>query len=498
MKEEEQEKFLQSLVENILVGIYLLREDGTLVYVNERFAEIFGYSSPNQLVGKEMYSVVHPRDYVKVKENIRRCFDGKASLIYYEFTALKKDGTEIEVGTQGSLMKYGGRPAMGGVLVDLTGYKRKRERTRHLDAVLRAIRRIDQLIAKEKDESRLLQRICDLLLEVGSYKVVWIGLIDEKDGKIVPVAQSGFEKGYLESLEDFSILRWPDEEAIRTDRPYIMENILEEPKFSPWRKEAIKGGYLSSIAVPLISEGKVYGAINVCSDQREFFDEEEITLLEEVSSDISYALRALRLERERNKLQKNLTRSFESMAQTVIKMLGQRDPYTATHSRRVAEFARLVAEEMGFSRNRVYGVWIGGILHDVGKIGIPETILVKPGRLSPQEMALIRTHPERGYEILKDMHFPWPVAEMALQHHERLNGTGYPKGIKGEDIILEARILAVCDVLEAMPSHRPYRPAKSQKKTLEEIEKGRGTKYDPKVVDVAIKLVEEGKIHLSQ
>ena len=134
----------------------------------------------------------------------------------------------------------------------------------------------------------------------------------------------------------------------------------------------------------------------------------------------------------------------------------------------------------------------------MGKIGIPETILVKPGRLSPQEMALIRTHPERGYEILKDMHFPWPVAEMALQHHERLNGTGYPKGIKGEDIILEARILAVCDVLEAMSSHRPYRPAKSQKETLEEIEKGRGTKYDPKVVDVAIKLVEEGKIHLSQ
>jgi len=140
---------------NILVGIYLLREDGTLVYVNERFAEIFGYSSPNQLVGKEIYSVVHPRDYVKVKENIRRCFDGKASLIYYEFTALKKDGTEIEVGTQGNLMEYGGRPAMGGVLVDLTGYKRKRERTRHLDAVLRAIRRIDQLIAKEKDESKL-------------------------------------------------------------------------------------------------------------------------------------------------------------------------------------------------------------------------------------------------------------------------------------------------------------------------------------------------------
>ncbi|RLE07041.1 PAS domain S-box protein, partial [Candidatus Aerophobetes bacterium] len=292
--------------------------------------------------------------------------------------------------------------------------------------------------------------------------------------------------------------RWPDEEAIKTGKPYIMENIPKRPKFSPWRKEAIKGKYLSSLAVPLTIEEKVYGAINVCSDRRQFFDEEEIALLVEVSSDIAFALRAIELEGERNKLQENIARSFESMARTIVRIFEERDPYTANHVRKVAKFARLIAEEMGLNKNQIQGIWIGGILHDVGKIGIPEAILVKSGRLSPQEMALIQTHPERGYDILKNMDFPWPVAKMALQHHERLNGTGYPMGIKGKDMMLEARILAVCDVLEAMPSHRPYRPARSQKETITEIEKGRGKKYDPKVVDVAIKLIREGKIRLGE
>jgi len=124
---EEQEKFLQSLVENILVGMYLLREDGELVYANKRFAEIFGYSSPNQLIGKEIYSLVHPGDYAKVRESIQRCFEDKGSLTYCEFTALKRDGTEVEVGAQGNLMEYGGRPTMGGVLVDLRSRSAYRE-----------------------------------------------------------------------------------------------------------------------------------------------------------------------------------------------------------------------------------------------------------------------------------------------------------------------------------------------------------------------------------
>ncbi len=496
MVKKEQGRF-EALVENALVGIYIIDEDERLVYVNERFAQIFGYTS-DELIGKSAYLIVHPKDYAKVRENIRKRLKGIIKSVHYEFTGIKKDGTEVEVEAQGSRAEYEGKPTIEGTIIDITQRRQTEERTRHVHTVLQAIRGVNQFIAKEKDKSKLLQGICNTLLKARPYKVVWVGLVDEETKHIVPVAQAGFEKGYLESLEDLPTFRWPDEEAIKTGKPYIMENIPTRPKFSPWRKEAIKGKYLSSLAVPLTIEEKVYGVINVCSDRRQFFDEEEIALLVEVSSDIAFALRAIELEEERNKLQENIARSFESMARTIVRIFEERDPYTANHVRKVAKFARLIAEEMGLNKNQIQGIWIGGILHDVGKIGIPEAILVKSGRLSPQEMALIQTHPERGYDILKNMDFPWPVAKMALQHHERLNGTGYPMGIKGKDMMLEARILAVCDVLEAMPSHRPYRPARSQKETITEIEKGRGKKYDPKVVDVAIKLIREGKIRLGE
>jgi len=496
MSKKEQEKF-QILVENALVGIYTIGNDERFAYVNKRFSDIFGYN-PNELIGKSAYSIVHPKNYKKVREIIRKHLKGIIRSFGYEFTGLKKYGAEIEVATQSTQVEYEGKTLIEGVLVDITKQKQIKEKAKHLHLLLEAIRRINQSITRQRNKSKLLQSICDILIKVRPYKVVWIGLVDEKTKHIIPVAQSGFKKGYLKSLENLSTFVWPDEEAVKTGKPYIMENILEDPKFSLWKKEAIRKEYLSSVAIPLAGEEKLYGAINVCSDRKEFFEKEEITFLLEVGSDVAYALELIELEKERDKLQKNLSRSFESIAGTIIKIFAERDPYTAKHSKRVAEFARLIAKEMRLNKNQIRGIWVGGILHDVGKIGIPETILVKPGKLFPQEIALIQTHPERGYDILKDMDFPWPVDKMALQHHERLDGTGYPKGIKDDDILLEARILAVCDVLEAMPSHRPYRPAKSQEETIEEIKRERGTKYDPKVVDTAIKLIKEGKIHLGE
>ena len=496
MLKEEQGKF-KALVENALVGICVIGDDEKFAYVNKRFADIFGYT-PDELIGKSAYFIVHPKNYKKVKEIIRKHLKEIIKSLGYEFTGVKKNGVEIEVATQNTRVEYEGKTLIEGVLTDVTEPRQAREKAKHLYLILQTIRKVNQLIVREKNKLKLLQSICNILIKVRPYKVVWISLVDEKTKHIIPVAQSGFKKGYLKSLKDSSTFIWPDEKAIKTGKPYVMENILKDPKFKPWRKEAIRKEYLSSVAIPLISKEKVFGAINVCSDRKEFFEKEEVTFLLEIGSDIAYALGLLELERERNKLQENLSRSFESMARTIIKIFAERDPYTAKHSKRVAKFARLITREMGLSRTQIRGIWIGGILHDVGKIGIPETILVKPGKLFPQEIALIHTHPERGYNILKDMDFPWPVDKMALQHHERLDGTGYPKGIKDDDILLEARILAVCDVLEAMPSHRPYRPAKSQEETLREIKRGRGTKYDPKVVDAAIKLIKERKIRLGE
>ena len=186
-----------------------------------------------------------------------------------------------------------------------------------------------------------------------------------------------------------------------------------------------------------------------------------------------------------------LYRGFFEVAEVLAKVIEQRDPYTSGHCLGVARLAVAIGRKMGFSEREVAGLYISGVLHDIGKIGVPVEILVKPGRLSDMEMALVRKHSLTGYEMLKMIDFPWPVAETVLQHHERLDGSGYPRGLKGEEIIREARILAVADVVDAMLNHRPYRPARSVEEVKEELKRGRGKLYDSEVVDACLKVLEE-------
>jgi len=170
-----------------------------------------------------------------------------------------------------------------------------------------------------------------------------------------------------------------------------------------------------------------------------------------------------------------------------------RDPYTAGHQRRVTELALAIAQEMGLSGERLKGLQVASLLHDIGKgLIVPAEILSKPGRLTMWEMALIRIHPQAGYEVLKKVDFPWPVAEIVHQHHERLDGSGYPLGLKDRDILLEAKIIAVADVVEAMSSHRPYRPSLGTEKALEEIEAHKGVLYDPQVVEACLRVFARG------
>ncbi|MCX7923800.1 MAG: HD domain-containing protein [Clostridia bacterium] len=201
-----------------------------------------------------------------------------------------------------------------------------------------------------------------------------------------------------------------------------------------------------------------------------------------------------RLRQSYGKLQKAMEGTIEAIAR-VVEM---RDPYTAGHQRRVAKLASAIAEEMGFSEEIITGIRMAGIIHDIGKISVPAEILSKPGKLSQIEFELIKTHAQVGYDILKSVEFPWPIAKVVLQHHERIDGLGYPNGIKGNDILIEAKIVGVADVVEAMASHRPYRPALGIGIALKEIRMNRGTAYDPDVVDACIRLFQEKGYKLEQ
>jgi putative nucleotidyltransferase with HDIG domain len=199
---------------------------------------------------------------------------------------------------------------------------------------------------------------------------------------------------------------------------------------------------------------------------------------------------------ERARSAEKLIRAMEATIEAMALTVEMRDPYTAGHQRRVTVLAVALAKELALSEAEISGIRVAGIVHDIGKIQIPAEILSKPGRLTELEFSLIKNHPSVGYEILKSVEFPWPVAQIVLQHHERMNGSGYPLGISGNDILLEARILSVADVVEAMASHRPYRPALGIGQALGEIWKNKGILYDSRVVDACFTLFYEKEFSL--
>ena len=202
--------------------------------------------------------------------------------------------------------------------------------------------------------------------------------------------------------------------------------------------------------------------------------------------------------RERNRAEeelrdslKKLRTAMESIVGALVLAIEKKDPYTSGHQKRVATFASAIAKEMGLPQDQIDGVRMAAMIHDIGKNAIPGQILSKPAKLGKLEMEMIKEHPQLGYDILKGIEFPWPVAEMVLQHHERIDGSGYPQGLSGDEIYLGAKILGVADVVEAMASHRPYRPALGLDRAMDGISKNRGILYEPDVVDAGLRLLRE-------
>jgi putative nucleotidyltransferase with HDIG domain len=224
-------------------------------------------------------------------------------------------------------------------------------------------------------------------------------------------------------------------------------------------------------------------------------------LVAERTSELVEANKLLKTEIEsRKRVQQELQQSFEtikkamhSTIQAISMTVEKRDPYTSGHQQRVADLARAIAQELKLPDDQVQSIYMAAAIHDIGKISLPAEILVKPSQLSDIEISLIKSHAQAGYDILKGIEFPWPIADIVLQHHERMDGSGYPKGLAGENILFEARIVGVADVVETMASHRPYRPSIGTDKALEEISRNKGILYDPSAVDACLALFNDKK-----
>ncbi|MFQ6121475.1 MAG: HD domain-containing phosphohydrolase [Dehalococcoidales bacterium] len=221
------------------------------------------------------------------------------------------------------------------------------------------------------------------------------------------------------------------------------------------------------------------------------FTKEERLLIEAVAKRLGDITERKQAEEALKRYSEKLQELIDDITKAIALTTELRDPYTSSHQQRVTRLACAIAKEMGLSEEVIAEIRVAGSLHDIGKMYIPSEILTKPGRLTETEFNMIKTHPKVGYDILKTIEFPWPIAPIVLQHHERANGSGYPSGLSAKDVLLEARILAVADVVEAMASHRPYRPAHGLEKALQEISQKRGTLYDPEVVDACLRLFSE-------
>jgi HD-GYP domain-containing protein (c-di-GMP phosphodiesterase class II) len=243
--------------------------------------------------------------------------------------------------------------------------------------------------------------------------------------------------------------------------------------------------------VPIKFHDKVLGVLNLHlrSGHRRNSREEEF--LKAVTDVMAGIIERKQAEKQLQDTLESLRKAVGTIFQVMASAVEARDPYTAGHQIRSANLARAIATEMGLSQEKIEGIRIAGSIHDIGKLSIPVEILSKPTKLSELEFSLIKEHARRGYEMLKNVESPWPLAEIVYQHHERMDGSGYPRNLKGEEILIEARILTVADVVESMASHRPYRPGLGIDAALNEIAKNRGIFYDDAVADACLRLFQE-------
>ncbi len=273
----------------------------------------------------------------------------------------------------------------------------------------------------------------------------------------------------------------------------VTANILSEDDLLTLSENRIE------LIVPLMAEGNLIGLLLIRSKLANVpYSFEDRQLLKRVSKEVAHSIRNALSYENIQKEHVELQEAVEGIIHAMSLVIETRDPYTAGHQKRVANLAVQIAQEMGLPEWRIKGLHVAGLVHDVGKLAVPAEILSKPGKLNVSEFNIIRDHPRVGHDIFEKIHFKWPIAQIILQHHERLDGSGYPLGISGDDIILEARILGVADVLEAMSSHRPYRPALGIDKAIEEITQNKDILFDVDVVNACMRLFKEQRMATSE
>jgi len=480
-------------------------DTGLVVDANPAAEALMGYSR-DELIGMHI-TMLHP---LSEREQVTAEFKKKTGLAatHSGFHIQRKDGQSVSVAIWSSdWIKRGGHPLEIVEFRDITDQQQKEHQLSAQNWALSAFSIAALALGRARTAQGLLQSICEAITAQSVYVLAWVGIAEDDAEKNIRVAASaGSALAYLNGLhltwsEDAASGRGPAGICIRTDTVQILEDAKTSPAFDLWRERARKVGIRSCVSIPLRIEEGWHGALSVYSVRPRAFEIAPIEVFQHLAEQIVHGIRALEhkqlLDVERRHLevtQKHLTDALAASVSAMVTAMEMRDPYTAGHETRTADIAYAIGKEMGWPEGRLQGLRMAAMVHEIGKISIPSEILNKAARLSEAEFALVKGHPESSYEILKDIPFTWPVAEIVHQHHEKLDGSGYPRGLKGDEILAEARVLTVADIVEAMASARPYRKGLGLKVALAEIESLAGKQLDAEAVRICAALFRERRL----
>jgi putative nucleotidyltransferase with HDIG domain len=362
-------------------------------------------------------------------------------------------------------------------------------------------------LARSDSTDMLIKEVCSAIALQSPYLLAWVGKAeDDREKTITVLGGSGSALAYLENIT----VSWSEQHvtglgpaglAVRTNRITIVADTDTDPNFMVWQDLAKKYGIRSAIACPIADgAGHPFGVLVVYSAIPNAFGPEEAKLFESLAHELSFGLRAIERQHQlddqihqKELIQERLAGALKATIEAMSRTMEWRDPYTAGHQKRVALISAAIAKKLGLNNEQIEALYMAAMVHDLGKVAVPAEILTKPSRLTDLEMKMVQGHAESGYQILKDIPFPYPIAEMVYQHHERLDGSGYPRALKGEAICLEARILAVADTIEAMATHRPYRPGRGLDVAIKEVMAESGSKLDQRIADAVFELYQDGK-----
>jgi len=437
---ESEEKY-RALVETTDTGFVILDGNGTVLDANKNYIKMTGRKTLDEIRNRNVIEWTSQHDLERNAQAIKKCFD-QGFIRDLEVNYVSKEGDNTPVEISATLVETNEGKRILSLCRDITGRKQAEEFLRQAEERYRSI--------FENAQEGIFQTTCE-----GQYLAA--------NRALATILGYDSPEELMTTVIDITTQLYVDPEV----RKALLKMIEEQGPVKEFETQFYKKD--GSIIWVSVNQHAVRDAGG------------RVLHYEGFNEDITMKKGSI------ERMKKALWATVQAIAVTVE----TRDPYTAGHQRRVADLARAIAMEMNIPTDQIDGILMAAIIHDIGKISVPAEILSKPSKLTDLEFGLIKTHAQSGYDILKDIEFPWPIARMVLEHHERMDGSGYPGNLNGDDILMEARILAVSDVVEAMGSHRPYRPSRGIDAALEEIENKRGTHYDTSTVDACLRLFRE-------